>query len=80
MEDIEESTMIGQKRFSLLSSLTGARKCYLRCQGRRDIGHLTQPWTLNATIPTYQAICAHWCNSVMMVVRVVNHFLIGYEA
>lgn len=38
-----------------------------------------QHWTINATIPTWEASCAHSNNNGKMIVDITSHFLIGHE-
>ena len=44
------------------------------------VSGLTQIWTLNITIVTFQARWTHWCNSGVAVWWVNNHLLLEFEA
>lgn len=59
----ETKMELNLEAFFLLSSIYNAARCYRNSLGRTLTNSLTQMWTLQATLSTDKAGCAHWKNT-----------------
>lgn len=51
------------------------KDCYVNGCRKISIKHLTQLWTVNSTVMTFQAWCGHWHNNGMIVQEITSYFL-----
>lgn len=59
----EAKMELNLEAFFLPASIYNVARCYMNSLGRTFTNSLTQMWTLQATLSTGKAGCAHWKNT-----------------